>query len=168
MRTTLHALALIFVLAPAAHARGKSRPKPHATATPAPEIDSAEIRGGHEIIVHDSLGKARKTMSSNAHEGLANLTLSPDRRWATAVATYPYDVIGADKIETYPIVIHLASGTRLDLEDFPKHFGLDHCLVKDFALDKTRSATVKVTCADGTTPLVDLPAPGAPPIPTAE
>src|SRR3954471_23365260 len=160
----LAAFVLLSVCAPSAHAgRHKTtKPKPPVTAAGAP--DSAEIKGGNQILVHDTNGKARKALVANAHEGFADLSLSPDRYWATAMVTYPYDVLGADTVQNYRIIVHLPSGVRLDLEDFPKHFGVP-CKVKDFSWKAGKTATLGVTCVDGGTADVDMPNAGVPPLP---
>ena len=163
----LAALLVLPLCAPAALGRKKtSKPKPAITTT-ASAPDSAEIRGGNQIIVHDVDGKARKALVANAHEGLAELALSPDRYWATAMVTYPYDVLGADSVQNYRIVVHLPSGVRLDLEDFPRHFGVP-CAVKDYGWKAGKTATLSVTCTDGGTAEVEMPAAGVPPLPAED
>lgn len=177
MKVSRHlAAAALLVLAPAvillsggAEARGKRRPRrPVAIVTATPDVPAEVVlRGGNRIVVSSPGVKARTAFTANAHEGLADLSISPDHRWATAMVVYPYDIVGAEKTQQYRIVVHLRTGARLDLEDFPRHFALD-CTVRDFAFDPKKTATLDVSCADGRTIPVDLPEVGVPQIPGDE
>ena len=165
MRALTAALFLVPVLAavsPAyAHSPiGKTRPAPTPNAPRA-----AEIRDGNEIVIHEADGTALVSYTAHDHEGLAELVLSPDHRWATALVTNPVDGPGANNPQKYRMVVHLRSGLRLDLDDFPKHFEID-CTPKDIFWKRGLPSTISAKCTGDTENLIEMPPAGVPPIRT--
>jgi len=123
------------------------------------------VRDGQEIWMKpDAVGaKPRRVLKTDAHEGLGALAISPDRHWLTTIVSYPYDQ-PSESLQTYPILVYVDGGTRIDKEQFAGLFGVSGTPAS-YSWVAGRVATLEVTMLDGTKTRLDLPPSGPAPLP---
>src|SRR5579859_6027504 len=119
------------------------------------------VQGGQEIWMkaEGAAGKPRRVFRADDHEGLGELIVSPDRHWIVSHVAFPYDVPESSEFRTYPILIHVDSSTRVDMQELPTRFGLTGTPT-ELAWVPGKLATLKVTMTDGSNQVVDAPPTG--------
>lgn len=99
---------------------------------------NAEIRENRELRVGDRL-----VVKSPEHEGWTDLAISPNGKWATIVATYPFDAAGT-RSENYYLVVNLETGETIYHFDAQERFKLKAQALAYEGWKENEPATLKI------------------------
>ena len=83
------------------------------------------IKEKQEIRIEETGGKQRVLLRAKPHEGYSDLQVSPDQKWLTLLATYPFDAADTRAEQYHLLHAHLAHERGgIDAVDEDRHAGL--------------------------------------------
>lgn len=103
---------------------------------------NAIVREHRELWVGERL-----LVKAPEHEGWTDLTISPNGKWATIVATYPFDAAGT-RAENYYLVVNLQTGETIYHSDAQKRLNLKTAALAYEGWKENEPATLKIFLSD--------------------